>query len=333
MKLSIIVPVYNIASFIGPCLDSILSTDLDPSEYEIIVINDGSIDESPQIIEFHAALYKQIKIVHQENIGLGGARNTGINQASGEYIWFVDGDDLAVSDHISTALDIALANKVDVLAFDYLPINESGNPENWIQFKLSAMEGTVYTGPEFYFKNFAKSYVWLYFFKKSIFTDHQLFFHESIKMEDSEIMPKIMAKCEILQYYDQPLIRYRKREGSITNLKEEKARNHFYYSMVKTAESLKSFQSHFAVDTLMYSAIELKRKQINQMLFTNLIGNNYSSAANDYYVELLDTYKILPFTVIQGFSPKMNLKFNLIRKIVNIDPIKGRKIYKFFFNN
>jgi len=333
MKLSIIVPVYNIGSFIGPCLDSILSSDLKTSEYEIIVINDGSTDDSPEILDNYANSSQHIKVIHQENVGLGGARNTGIIHSSGEYIWFVDGDDLVNGEHMGAALEKAIANEVEVLAFDFLPINESGNPENWIYFKLNLTEGTVYNGPEFYLKNFAKSYIWLYFFKKSIFTDHQLFFHESIKMEDSEMMPKIMAKCETLIYYDQPLICYRKRQGSITNIKEEKARNHFYYSMVITAESLKDFQSHFAADSTMYLGIELKKKQINQMLFTNLIGNNYSNAANEYYVKLLRSYKILPFNEIRGFSPKMNFKYNFIRKIVNIDPLKGRKIYKFFFKN
>jgi len=331
MKLSIIVPVYNIASFIGPCLESILKSDLIPTDYEVIVVNDGSTDESPKLIEWFASNHDQIKIIHQENKGLGGARNTGISHASGEYIWFVDGDDLVIGEHIMGAIQEAVSKAVDVLAFDFLPINESGKPENWIQFKLNFNREVVYSGPQFYLINFAKSYIWLYFFKKSIFVDNKILFHDSIKMEDSEIMPKIMANCGTVIFYDRPMICYRKREGSITNLKEEKARNHFYYSMVKIAESLKDFQSQFADNTQMYCAIALKRKQINQMLFTNLIGNDYSNEANKYYVKLLHTYNILPFTSINGFSPKMNLKFNLIRKIVNIDPIRGRRFYKNFF--
>ena len=332
MKLSIIVPVYNIAKFIGPCLESILKIELATEDYEVIIVNDGSTDESIGVIEKYASRYDHLKVINQENLGLGGARNTGISHSSGEYIWFVDGDDEVISEHIPTALDKVISESVDVLAFDFRPVSEAGNPENWIYFKLNSETDKVYTGPEFYLLNYAKSYIWLYFFKKSLFTDHKLLFHKSIKMEDSEIMPKIMAKCENLVYFDKPLLCYRKREGSITNLKEEKSRNHFYYSMVKIAESLKEFQSEFEVHSQMYEGIELKKKQINQMLFTNLIGNNYSIEANRYYVELLQIHKILPFTSIQGFSPKMNLKFNLIRKIVNIDPIKGRKFYKKFFS-
>jgi len=331
MKLSIIVPVYNIATFIGPCLASIINVNIDADEYEVIVVNDGSTDNSLEKISEFATHHKQIKVISQENQGLGGARNTGIANASGEFIWFVDGDDLVVSENVLSALEHAMISDVDVIAFDFLPINEKGDPDKWIQFKLISHTANALPGPEFYLLNFSKSYIWLYFFKKRLLVDNDLFFHKSIKMEDSEIMPKIMAKCNNIIYYDQPLLCYRKREGSITNLKEEKARNHFYYSMVKVAESLRDFQLHFKPDSIMYEGIALKRKQINQMLFTNLICNNYSKEANEYYVKLLNTYKILPFSSIKGFSLKMNIKFNLARRIVNFDPLKGRMIYKSIF--
>jgi len=331
MKLSIIVPVYNIASFIGPCIKSIVNVNLDPKDYEVIVVNDGSTDDSLVEISKLASQYDHVKVVSQENQGLGGARNTGILNASGDYIWFVDGDDLVVSENIPSALDLAYQKGVDALAFDFLPVNEKGDPEKWIQFKLKCQNENSFTGPEFYLLNFAKSYIWLYFFKRSLFLENALFFHPSIKMEDSEIMPKIMSNCRSISFFDQPLICYRMRQGSITNIKEEKSRNHFYYSMVKVAESLRLFQLQFGESSTMYKGIALKRKQINQMLFTNLICNDFSNEANEYYVELLKSYKILPFFTINGFSTKMNFKFNFIRKIVNLSPLKGRLIYKKIF--
>lgn len=331
MKLSIIVPVYNIAPFIGPCLESIVNANLNTEDYEIIVVNDGSTDNSLEIINELASSYKQINVISQSNQGLGGARNTGIANARGEYIWFVDGDDLVVGDNLLPALDIVCKEEVDALAFQFLPVNEQGDHEKWIDFKLKSPTESSLTGPEFYILNFAKSYIWLYFFKRTIFLDNDLFFHPSIKMEDSEIMPKIMAKCKSVLLFDQPLLCYRKREGSITNVKEEKSRNQFYFSMVKVAESLRDFQSQFSSKTLMHKGIGYKRNQINQMLFTNLIGNNYSPEANEYYVALLKSHKILPFSSIHGFSPKMNFKFNITRRIVNIDPIKGRLFYKKLF--
>jgi len=331
MKLSIIVPVYNIATFIGHCLTSILDINLDKNDYEVVVVNDGSTDNSLEEIEKFSSIYPQIKIINQENQGLGGARNTGISNAKGDYIWFVDGDDFIISDKVTSALDLAYNGGVEVLAFDFIPVNELGKQEKWIQFKLNSQNASTLTGPEFYLLNYGKSYIWLYFFKRSLFVENNLSFHQSIKMEDSEIMPKIMATCETIIFYDQPLLCYRKREGSITNIREENARNQFYYSMVIVAQSLRDFHSHFEINSLMHKGIELKRKQINQMLFTNLLCNNYSEAANQYYVELLNKYKILPFSSIRGFSPKMNLKFNIARRIVNLSPLKGRMLYKKIF--
>ncbi|KEO72591.1 glycosyltransferase [Anditalea andensis] len=328
MKLSIIVPVYNIANYIQACIQSIISSDLKEHEYEVIIVNDGSTDNSLEKIEFFADKYSHIRIVNQENQGLGGARNTGIAQAKGEYIWFVDGDDVVISENISLALAHAFSTNVEILAFDFVPVNEIGELENWIQFKLKGEEHVTQSGPDFYFINFAKSYIWLYFFKRRLFTDQGILFHESIKMEDSEIMPKIMANCETVGYYNHALICYRKREGSITNIKEELARNHFYYSMVKIAESLRDFQKQFPQDSVIFKGIELKRTQINQMLFTNFLYNNYSTKANKYYIDLLREYKILPFSAIKGFSPKMNMKLNLIRKLVNIFPHEARFLYK-----
>ena len=93
MKLSIIVPVYNVADYLPKCLDSLLVQDLSQNEYEIIVVNDGSTDNSGKIAEEYSKTYSNIILINQENQGLSGARNTGIQNAKGEYVQFVDSDD------------------------------------------------------------------------------------------------------------------------------------------------------------------------------------------------------------------------------------------------
>ena len=93
MKLSIIVPVYNVADYLPKCLDSLLAQDLPQNEYEIIVVNDGSTDNSGNIAQQYADKYANITLINQANQGLSGARNTGIKCAKGDYIQFVDSDD------------------------------------------------------------------------------------------------------------------------------------------------------------------------------------------------------------------------------------------------
>ena len=91
INVSVIVPVYNVEKYLEQCLDSIVHQTL--KEIEIIVVNDGSTDSSPEIIREYELKYPQVKVIHQKNKGLSGARNSGLKLARGEYIGYVDSDD------------------------------------------------------------------------------------------------------------------------------------------------------------------------------------------------------------------------------------------------
>ena len=116
VKLSIIIPVYNTEEYLPRCLNSCLEQDLLANEYEIIAINDGSSDNSLQILNAYALKYPNIRVINQENRGLGATRNRGLNLAIGEYIWFVDSDDWVLENCL---LDIYENCKdVDILETD-----------------------------------------------------------------------------------------------------------------------------------------------------------------------------------------------------------------------
>ena len=90
-KISIIIPAYNVGNYLENCLESIIKQTL--SEIEILCIDDGSVDNTPEIIESYVSRFKNFKAIQQENRGAGIARNLGILMASGEYVAFMDGDD------------------------------------------------------------------------------------------------------------------------------------------------------------------------------------------------------------------------------------------------
>ena len=99
-KVSVIVPVYNLSQYVGSTLDSIINQDF--KSFELIVIDDGSTDDSLEVI--NDKLSKSIityKIIHQDNLGVSSARNRGIEEAQGEYLVFVDGDDYITGNHLS----------------------------------------------------------------------------------------------------------------------------------------------------------------------------------------------------------------------------------------
>ena len=102
--LSIIIPVYNVEKYLAQCLDSVLYPDM--PEYEIVCVNDGSTDSSPAILSQYAAKYPgQIRIVNRPNGGLGAASNTGIENALGKYITFLDSDDYYAPGAVAEMLD------------------------------------------------------------------------------------------------------------------------------------------------------------------------------------------------------------------------------------
>ena len=122
LRLSIIVPVYNVERYIPMCLESIVLQSLE--DYEVILVNDGSTDSSREICDKFAAEHKEFRVIHQGNEGVSAARNKGIAEAQGEYILFLDSDDFLVPQSIGPLLSIAKNNNLDVLGFGYKTVPE-----------------------------------------------------------------------------------------------------------------------------------------------------------------------------------------------------------------
>lgn len=112
---SVVVPVYNVSKYLADCMRSILAQNI--SDMEVILIDDGSTDNSGTLCDRYAAEYSCVKVINQENAGLSAARNTGIEAAKGDFITFVDSDDMLAPGFISTALELAEHYQADFIAF------------------------------------------------------------------------------------------------------------------------------------------------------------------------------------------------------------------------
>ena len=124
MKYSIIIPVYNCVNYLEDCIASVFKQTSD-SEYEIILVNDGSTDESPKLCDQLAKTYDCIRVIHQTNQGVSAARNAGIAAAQGEYLLFLDSDDFwheTLLEHV----DDAVTDDPDIVEFGYRAFYESG---------------------------------------------------------------------------------------------------------------------------------------------------------------------------------------------------------------
>ena len=123
--ISVVVPIYNLAEFLPKCLDSLLNQTF--LNYEIILVDDGSMDESPSMCDKYAELYEKVSVVHKKNGGLSSARNAGILIAEGEYIIFPDPDDWVEKDYLSTLYEMQSYYNADLTCVGYILDFENGN--------------------------------------------------------------------------------------------------------------------------------------------------------------------------------------------------------------
>lgn len=116
--LSVIVPVFNVEMYLKRCVDSIINQDL--KDLEIILVNDGSLDNSGTICDEYAKIDNRVKVIHKKNMGLGAARNSGLKLAKGKYVGFVDSDDWITKDMYSFLIDLAIKHNADIVSSSYI---------------------------------------------------------------------------------------------------------------------------------------------------------------------------------------------------------------------
>lgn len=174
MKLSVVVPVYNVERFLPRCLGSLLHQGLLPEEYEVICVNDGSLDNSAVILEEYRAKYPAIfKVITQENQGLGGARNTGTTVAQGEYVTYIDSDDYVIDNAYSYLLEHFCQDQPDVLCYGHRCIFTDGTvlsdpgakPDGEIIYDGDGVEA---------FNRWPLSFVWSKFYRRAFLEKHDI---------------------------------------------------------------------------------------------------------------------------------------------------------------
>lgn len=254
MKLSIIIPVYNVESYIRKCIESVSCLPIDKSEYEIIVVNDGTADHSMDIV--HEYDYLHLHIINQTNKGLSGARNTGLRNANGEWIYFLDSDD-----YIDAQLFIQLfksacnKNNVDIIIGDYNYV--TNNEQFKGKYTIRTKEDIVLSGEDFFVKYYSKvnSMVWRSIYRKSILLKNNLFFTEGVYHEDINWTPKCIAAANLVYYSPVPFYNYLIRDGSIV----QSARNYKKINdlLVVYEDLLKHFSTHKRVvqECISYSVL------------------------------------------------------------------------------
>lgn len=208
VKISVIVPVYNTEKYLKKCLDSIIFQTF--QDIEILIMNDGSTDGSKNIIDEYAKKYPKIKAFHLQNGGVSKARNLGIENASGEYITFLDSDDYIDLDLYEKMYEKAYGK--DVVECDYIWEYAKKNRYDYYNQKIHPLLAV-------------RAVVWNRLYKRELLIDHNITFHEGVYYEDVEFCYEVFPYIQNFAYVKDVYVHYVQREGSITSNKTDKLRD------------------------------------------------------------------------------------------------------------
>lgn len=183
MQLSVIIPMYNAEKYIKRCIESVYRQDLDINNFELLVVNDGSTDNSLEIVKDYLTSYKNIRFFSQKNSGQGAARNLGIKHATGEYILFLDSDDFLLPQSINKILSIVKHVSCDVINFLMEVELPTGNVKESYLYHYDYDK--IYSGKELLLRtgiNIGSACSSLY--KRSFILRNNIFFPVDMKHED-----------------------------------------------------------------------------------------------------------------------------------------------------
>ncbi|MCP8617525.1 glycosyltransferase family 2 protein [Salirhabdus salicampi] len=316
-KVSIVIPIYNVEKYIRKCITTIINQKY--SNLEIILVNDGSPDNSPEICEEYAKMDSRIKVIHKENGGLSDARNAGLLNATGDYIIFIDSDDYVEVNMVEKAMEVAANHEPDVVIWgyyvDYLDKGEAVTnslihiPTNGIFYKDNIMNLNVsaeLVG--------ILGYAWNKMYKIDLLRDNDHKFTKGLSLvEDIVFNSSVLLDANKIVFIDVPLIHYVQRN-------RETLGNKFY----KNFFELKKIALE-AIEKLLI-AWNIDSKRIDSLIgtigFGNLkltikklsTANNYTHKEKVFYLNGILVEEITKDILRK--SKVFGLKDNLIKNLV-----------------
>lgn len=310
---SIIVPVYNVEKYLRQCIDSIINQTY--KNIEIILVDDGSTDNSGKICDEYAKKDKRIKVIHKKNGGLSDARNVGIEKATGETLSFVDSDDFVEEDMIETMFNELIKKNVKIVVHGYYikkaekiahkKINEEKVISDMEAIKLCFCDN-----------NFG-FYVWNKIYKKELF--EKIRFPKGKNSEDRYVVPRLIKNAKEVYYNSSPIYYYLQRDESIVHSKEKinfDALDADNYLVKYIEENYKELEKLAQKSLINDSLIIYNKMYLQNKMNKNMERRIYKNIKK-YYIKIKKKENV-------KFRIKVNLFLNL-REIYNlIIKIRGK---------
>lgn len=283
--LTVVIPVYNVEKYLKRCVESVIAQDW--KKYEILLVDDGSTDHSPQICDNYVKTYDFISVIHKENGGLSEARNTGLSQAKGEYVYFPDSDDWIEPDTF-----IALSEALESQKFDIISFNREFVKSEEDAIVSDSVVTIVFEGKDAFVEMLKHSYITGFandkIYRKSLFMDHDILFPKGKYYEDLGTNYKLFLSAKKVYATNQKYYHYLiDNPDSITqSWKEKKFIDMFgFYKEVFYSDFVRSQlnQEEFHISQLYYVN---GLTHILASLYKAKLHKNYSDITSEVKQEL-----------------------------------------------
>ena len=258
MKISVIVPVYNVENYLEKCLNSLVNQTL--QEIEILVINDGSTDNSQKIIDvFQNKFPQKIKTFAKENGGLSDARNYGIDRATGEFLAFVDSDDYVSATMMEEMYGLAKKHEAEIVICNLQKVDENGNVTQKLT-QIPNLPEKIDLEKHFSVFSDVSYFACNKIFKRELFEGKR--FQKGMHFEDIELIPQLLLRCKTLAKTDAFHYQYLERINSISKSHTEKG--------LDILKSVENVEKAFENSRYSFKKNELKGFQILEGIYTFL---------------------------------------------------------------
>ena len=282
--LSIVIPVYNVQKYITKCINSILGQIKENPNVELIIVDDGSPDNSIDIIKPLIESCSNVRLISQQNKGLSEARNVGLSYSKGEYVWFIDSDDY-ISNDIMEGILGELDGGIDMLQLNWQTVFEN-NKETIINHDYNFKKGIV-SGLEAFLNNLVPIQVQFTIFLLYFLIENRLRFYPGIYHEDSEFKPRAIYLAKSIKFHEPIVYNYLQRlNGSITSSFKIKngldtmivAKNlkNFYQNTIRENIAQRKMRQYIALfyNSLLYGYNQLSKEE-KRILYTKMKENRY----------------------------------------------------------
>ena len=329
--LSIVVAVYNVQGYLEKCLQSLSNAAIDEETVEIVIVDDASADNCWGIIEkfcetcvnFHA-------IRHKTNLGAGPARNTGLESCTGQYVWFVDGDDYISPEYISGVLELISSIGPDILVVRARGIEVDGREYVHETSNLNFETGRLMPIEDYYLKNNRYGYTWMYISKVALINKNKIKFKDMRSMQDTDFYARLFAGCTNIYVSSIVCYNYVKRPSSTMNDGSAGAVIGRLRSQLQVYASLSEFIKINYTSPKMNRAIEDRLAQIE---FSAMLRYLVTPMPAEQVVEIFNSLSatgIYPFRWQPERWSAKHLYYNIIKNAVNVSPIVARSLHVWF---